>query len=157
MRTQTLTYTQVIPAEIDEVWSFFANPLNLERITPPDIHFTITTPVRGEELHEGMKISYMLSPILSLPLRWVTGITRVEKPERFEDEQVEGPYEYWHHRHEFTPVENGVMMTDTIEYRIPYGPFGELLDVLFINRRLDEVFRYRQKKVEEIFGFAEAV
>lgn len=152
MTTQTLTYTQFIPAPIEEVWSFFSNPANLKKITPPDMQFTIVSRPETTELFEGMRISYRLAPLLNLPVGWVTRITSVDKPVMFEDEQVEGPYEYWHHKHTFTAVEGGVRMTDRISYRLPYGAFGEMIDTLVIHRRLEEVFAYRRRRISELFG-----
>jgi ligand-binding SRPBCC domain-containing protein len=157
MTTQTLTYTQFIPAPIEEVWSFFSNPANLKKITPPDMQFTIVSRPETTELFEGMRISYRLAPLLNLPVGWVTRITSVDKPVMFEDEQVEGPYEYWHHKHTFTAVEGGVRMTDTISYRLPYGAVGEMIDTLVIHRRLEEVFAYRRRRISEIFGIGQEV
>ncbi|HED30865.1 MAG TPA: cyclase [Prosthecochloris aestuarii] len=157
MTTQTLTYTQFIPAPIEEVWSFFSNPANLKKITPPDMQFTIVSRPETTELFEGMRISYRLAPLLNLPVGWVTQITSVDKPVMFEDEQVEGPYEYWHHKHTFTAVEGGVRMTDRISYRLPYGAVGEMIDTLVIHRRLEEVFAYRRRRISEIFGIGQEV
>ncbi|ARM30780.1 cyclase [Prosthecochloris sp. HL-130-GSB] len=157
MTTQTLTYTQFIPAPIEEVWSFFSNPANLKKITPPDMQFTIVSRPETTELFEGMRISYRLAPLLNLPVGWVTRITSVDKPVMFEDEQVEGPYEYWHHKHTFTAVEGGVRMTDRISYRLPYGAVGEMIDTLVIHRRLEEVFAYRRRRISELFGIGQEV
>ena len=152
MSKQHLIYTQQIAAGIDTVWEFFSNPMNLERITPPDLHFTVTGGFdESGSLYEGMEISYTLFPMWNVPVGWVTAITRVDKPLMFEDEQKEGPYEYWRHKHLFREVPGGVEMTDIIDYRLPYGALGELLDFLVINQRLDQVFRYRKKKIHEIF------
>ncbi|WP_232319844.1 SRPBCC family protein [Prosthecochloris sp. HL-130-GSB] len=152
-----MTYTQFIPAPIEEVWSFFSNPANLKKITPPDMQFTIVSRPETTELFEGMRISYRLAPLLNLPVGWVTRITSVDKPVMFEDEQVEGPYEYWHHKHTFTAVEGGVRMTDRISYRLPYGAVGEMIDTLVIHRRLEEVFAYRRRRISELFGIGQEV
>ncbi len=154
MSRQQLTYTQKIGADIDTVWDFFSNPLNLERITPPDMHFTVTGGLEEQGmLYEGMEISYTLYPLWNVPVGWVTAITRVSKPVMFEDEQKEGPYEYWHHKHLFREVPGGVEMTDIIDYKLPYGALGDILDFLIINQRLDQVFAYRREKIKEIFQF----
>ncbi len=152
MSVNRLFYTQGIPAGIKEVWDFFSNPLNLAEITPPDMHMRITNEVDGGSLYEGMIINYTLFPFLNFPVRWSTQIIHVDKPHEFWDEQKYGPYEYWHHKHRFREIPEGVEMTDIIDYKLPYGLLGEALNQLLIHHRLEEVFAYRRKKIEEIFG-----
>ena len=89
---------------------------------------------------------------MMIPVRWETEIASVRKPFSFEDIQKSGPYEYWHHKHFFREIEGGVEMTDILEYRLPMDLFGELVNALIVNRRLEEVFGYRRKKIEEILG-----
>lgn len=157
MRVKRLLYKQKIPTGIEEVWDFFSNPRNLAEITPPDMHMRITNEVDTGSLYEGMIINYTLFPFLNLPVRWSTQITHVGKPYEFWDEQKYGPYEYWHHRHLFREIPEGVEMTDIIEYKTPFGFFGEMLNQLLIHSRLEYVFSYRKKKIEEIFGAMRSV
>ncbi len=74
------------------------------------------------------------------------------EPFLFEDRQKSGPYESWHHQHEFREIPGGVEMTDHIGYIMPMGVFGDLVNTLIVSRRLREVFAYRRKKTEEILG-----
>lgn len=157
MNVNKLIYTQKIPAGIEEVWDFFANPQNLAQITPQEMHMRITNEEDIGSLYEGMMISYKLFPFFDLPVKWSTGIIRVDKPHEFEDEQKSGPYEFWRHKHLFREISEGVEMTDIIEYRLPFGFFGEMLDQLLIHNRLEYVFTYRRKKIEEIFGVVQHV
>jgi ligand-binding SRPBCC domain-containing protein len=76
----------------------------------------------------------------------------VLKPSLFEDFQRSGPYEYWHHRHSFREIEGGVEMTDALQYALPMGFFGEIVNSLIVRHRLEEVFSYRRRKIEEILG-----
>ncbi len=152
MAEHTLTYVQKIPVSIDEAWSFFASTGNLARITPPEMMVKITSGPGEREIYEGMMISYILYPFMMLPVEWTTEITRVQKPFFFEDVQRSGPYNSWHHHHFFREIEGGVEMTDTLRYSLPLDFFGELVNTLIVSRRLEEVFGYRRKKVEEILG-----
>jgi len=155
MTEQRLIYTQKIPAGRDEVWDFFTNPENLVRITPEEMHMRILNKGDVGALYPGMTISYKLYPFFDFPVRWSTEIKSVDRPHEFSDEQKSGPYEFWRHRHLFRELPDGVEMTDIIEYKIPFGFFGEMLDQLLIHNRLDYVFTYRRKKIDEIFGFAQ--
>lgn len=157
MNINKLIYTQKIPAGIEEVWDFFSNPQNLVKITPREMHMRITNEEDIGSLYEGMTISYRLFPFFDFPVRWSTEIIRVARPYEFEDEQKSGPYEVWRHKHLFREASEGVEMTDIIEYKIPFGFFGEMLDQLLIQSRLDYVFNYRREKIEEIFGVVQRV
>jgi len=157
MTEQRLLYTQKIPAGIDEVWDFFSNPENLVKITPEEMHMRILNKEDVGSLYPGMTISYKLYPFFDFPVRWSTEIQTVDRPHEFSDEQKSGPYEFWRHRHLFSELPDGVEMTDIIEYKIPFGFFGEMLDNLLIQSRLEYVFSYRRKKIEEIFGLAQRV
>lgn len=147
-----LIYTQKVPAGIEEVWDFFSNPQNLVTITPREMHMRITNREEIGAIYEGMVISYRLYPFFDFPVRWSTQITHVGKPYEFWDEQKSGPYEVWRHKHLFREIPEGVEMTDIIEYKTPFGFFGEMLNQLLIHSRLEYVFSYRKKKIEEIFG-----
>ncbi len=152
MTLHTVTYFQQIPVSIAEAWDFFSSPANLARITPPEMMFRITDGDGGRLIYEGMHITYILYPFMMLPVRWETEITRVDKPFMFEDCQKSGPYESWRHQHQFHEIAGGVAMTDRIDYLMPLGAFGDLVNTLIVSRRLDEVFAYRKKRIEEILG-----
>ena len=44
------------------------------------------------------------------------------------------------------------MVDDEVEYELPFGPFGRLAHSLRVRRQLEEIFAYRRRAVEEIFG-----
>ena len=102
-----------------------------------------------------MIITYKVSPVFNIPLTWVTEITQVNKPYFFVDEQRSGPYAIWHHEHHFEDVENGVMMTDKLFYKVPMGRFGKLLDNIFIQKKVHGIFKFRNEFLEtnNITGF----
>jgi len=152
MEFHNLTYVQQIPVSIDVAWTFFSSPSNFVRITPPEMMVTITSGGGRESIYEGMIITYILYPFMMLPVRWETEIVSVIKPLSFEDIQNSGPYEYWHHRHTFREIDGGVEMTDFLQYSLPMGYFGEIVNMLIVSRRLEEVFNYRKNRIEEILG-----
>jgi ligand-binding SRPBCC domain-containing protein len=103
-------------------------------------------------MYPGMMITYKVSPLLGIRLDWCTEITQVNHLTYFVDEQREGPYTIWHHQHHFEEIEGGVLMTDIIHYKIPFGVLGNLANRLFIKRQLRSIFEFRIKKVNELFG-----
>lgn len=144
--------TQKIPADIDTVWDFISSPANLKKITPPHMGFNIITPGLPEKMYPGMIIAYKVTPLLGIKMTWVTEITQVQEREYFVDEQRVGPYAMWHHEHKLTPVEGGVLMTDTVSYKPPMSFLGSLANALFIKRQLKSIFDYREKAIVDLFG-----
>lgn len=152
MPLYTLRTTQKINAPIEEVWDFISSPGNLAIITPKKMGFDITTPALPGKIYPGMIISYRVAPLGGIKLRWVTEITHVSELNYFVDEQRVGPYSLWHHEHHLEPVEGGILMTDIITYKPPLGFLGTIANRLFINRQLDNIFKYREGAIENIFG-----
>ena len=152
MAVQIIHRVQLIPASLDQVWSFFADPANLPRITPPDMHFVVLSAPQGDAIYAGQLIEYKLRPLPWLRTHWLTEITQVEKGHYFVDEQRRGPYSLWHHQHHFRKIDGGVEMTDMVHYTIPFGFLGNLADAFFVRRRLEAVFAYRREQVEAVFG-----
>ncbi len=141
---------QTLNTNINECWNFFSNPKNISLITPPKMNFVILTEL-SEEIYPGLLIQYKVSPLLSIPMNWVTEITQVNKPFFFIDEQRFGPYKFWHHQHLFEEVQGKVEMTDIVHYRIPFGLIGNAFGNWLIKRQLNKIFDYRAKKMCDIF------
>jgi ligand-binding SRPBCC domain-containing protein len=153
MSVYTLKRTQCLPISLEHAWQFFSSPANLKEITPPYMGFDITSDKRFlVKMYPGQVITYTVKPVLGIPLFWMTEITHVEEGRFFVDEQRVGPYKIWHHQHHFEAVEGGVEMTDLVHYQLPLGPLGDLAQVMFVRRQLNEIFDYRYKKLEDLFG-----
>lgn len=151
MRIHTLEQQQTLPIGLDEAWTFFSSPANLEKITPADIGFEITSPLE-ERMFEGQIITYRVRIAPLVRITWVTEIKCVVEGRSFVDEQRFGPYRFWHHRHQFEPVPGGVLMRDKVHYALPFGPLGALADLLFVRRKLEWIFACRQRILTEFFG-----
>jgi ligand-binding SRPBCC domain-containing protein len=139
---------QYLPVTIEKLWDFISSPANLKQITPPDMGFDITTPVVPDKMYAGMIISYTVRPFAGLKTTWVTEITHVDEMKYFVDEQRIGPYALWHHQHILEPYDGGVMMTDIVTYRPPFGILGRIANTIFIRDRLEHIFAYREKAME---------
>ncbi|MFW6019365.1 MAG: SRPBCC family protein, partial [Bacteroidales bacterium] len=120
---------QVLPVGLQQAWEFFANPANLKTITPDYMGFDIISEPQSK-MYEGMIITYKVSPMLNIPLNWMTEITHVHQPFYFVDEQRIGPYKIWHHQHHFREVEGGTEIIDQVDYQLPLGPLGKLANML---------------------------
>ncbi|PKQ70879.1 SRPBCC family protein [Raineya orbicola] len=142
---------QILPISLEEAWEFFSSPFNLKKITPPDMGFEVKLISPEQKMYAGMIIAYKVRPLLGIPMNWVTEITHVREPYFFVDEQRFGPYSLWHHQHHFREVAEGVEMEDLVSYKVPLGILGRLANVLFVRKRLEYIFDYRYKVLEEIF------
>jgi ligand-binding SRPBCC domain-containing protein len=145
-----LKTTQFIPAIMTECWDYFSSPGNLKEITPPGMGFNIKTDLPSK-MYEGMMIEYKVTPLLGIPMTWITEIKAVKEGQFFIDEQRKGPYAIWHHEHHFKEVDGGVEMTDIVSYEVPFGILGKLMHPIIVKPKLDQIFNYRTKRVEEIF------
>jgi ligand-binding SRPBCC domain-containing protein len=140
---------QLVRRPLEEVFAFFADAANLERLTPPRLAFEILTPL-PIAMKAGAQIDYQLR-LFGVPFRWRTLIETFEPRRRFTDVQLRGPYRTWHHLHEFESVAGGTRMRDRVEYEIPLGPLGELARSVFVTRQVESIFDFRHEAVERIF------
>lgn len=152
MSVYSLRRTQFIPAGIEQVWEFFSNPANLAEITPSYMKFRVTSPPHKGSIYPGQMITYKVSPVLGIPLTWVTEITHVADGKMFVDEQRKGPYTMWHHEHHFEEVEGGVLMTDVVYYSLPLWILGNIAHAVFVRRQLNGIFKFREQVVKKFFG-----
>jgi ligand-binding SRPBCC domain-containing protein len=141
---------QVVPRGRDEVFAFFSDARNLERLTPPSLRFQILTPGRID-LWPGAIIDYRIR-LAGVPFRWRTVIEAFEPPWRFVDVQAWGPYRSWRHVHEFVETPGGTALHDRVDYELPFGRLGDLARTLFVRRQLDAIFDFRQSTIAALFG-----
>jgi ligand-binding SRPBCC domain-containing protein len=151
-KVYSFSTVQVMPVSMTTAWDFFSRPQNLRDITPANLGFTILSKYHGERMYPGQIIEYKVSPVLGIPLYWMTEITHVEEGRYFVDEQRFGPYSLWHHQHHFRQVDRGVEMTDIVHYRLPLGFLGDIANGLFVKKQLEHIFEFRHKRVVELFG-----
>jgi len=135
-----------LPRPRAEVFEFFADALNLEKITPSWLHFQVITP-EPIQIHQGAEIDYKLR-IRGFPVRWRSRITAWDPPHRFVDEQVRGPYRVWIHEHRFIDEAGGTLCQDAVQYT-PLG--GSLIKKLFVERDVGEIFAYRSERLKGFF------
>ena len=151
MKIFKLKYSQKLPINLNEAWDFLSSPNNLELITPKSMDFNIIDWDK-KKAYPGQIIQYTVKPILGIKINWVPEITQVRDKEFFVDEQRFGPYTFWHHKHFIKEIEGGVIMEDVIHYKPPFGFVGVLLNFLFINSKLNSIFKHRELELIKTFG-----
>jgi ligand-binding SRPBCC domain-containing protein len=131
-----------LPLPREAVFAFFADPANLERITPPELRFRIKERPAGG-LRAGSLIRYRLR-LLGVSFDWLTEIIRWDPPHEFVDEQRKGPYRLWIHTHTFSEDDAGTSVVDEVRYRLPLWPAGEVAWPL-VHVQLRRIFAYRSR------------
>lgn len=135
---------------IEEVFAFFINAENLNVITPPELNFTIITPL-PIDIKKGTLIDYKIK-LNGVSFKWKTEITLWEPPFRFIDTQLKGPYKVWIHEHICVSQGNGTIVKDIVSYLPPGWLFEPVIHKLVVKKRLDRIFDYRQNKIRSIFN-----
>ena len=163
---------QWLPYPIETVFDFFANPENLPRLMPAwqqariDSSVLAAPPYRPgtnpasapDDKVAGpgtrMTISFLPFPHAPFRISWDAEITAFEWDNHFCDVQHRGPFAYWKHCHRLETQPRGALegtlLQDNVEYELPFGPFGDLAQALFVKRQMESIFEYRQKLTAEL-------
>ena len=139
---------QWVPRPLAETFAFFEEPRNLPRITPPWLDFQILTP-EPFVMAQNLVLDYHVR-VLGVGTRWRSLISEYEPPHRFRDVQIAGVYRLWEHCHCFRKEGHGTAIEDEVLYAPPLGRLGALMNRLFIDRQLREIFDYRHRRIDEL-------
>ncbi len=150
-KIHVIKQVQRLPVPVEEAWSFFSSPHNLNKLTPAKLGLKITSAIDAEEIYPGQIITYTVKPLLGIPMFWMTEITHMERHKLFVDEQRKGPYALWHHEHYFKAIQGGTEMTDIVHYKIPFGILGAL-GTPIVKGELKKIFDYRLEQIKVRFG-----
>ncbi|MFQ6096283.1 MAG: SRPBCC family protein [Armatimonadota bacterium] len=137
-----------------EVFEFHMHPHNLLKVAPPGVRVRIVD--APDRLRLGAEVS-LETQFGSLAFDWKSRIVKLAPCEEFVDEQVEGPFRRWRHRHVFEAINEGegVQLTDAVHYEVKFGVLAGLAATGMLRRYLVRMFRYRQERMAEIFGRVE--
>ncbi len=135
-----------VAATPEAVFAFHQNPDALARLTPPWEPLKVTA--GGGSLDAGTRVT-LSGRVLGLPLVWVAEHTECRPPTLFADRQVSGPFDHWHHRHEFVPDGTGTLLRDDVEYAPPFGWVGRVLLGGFVRAKLEKMFAYRHDQTRK--------
>jgi ligand-binding SRPBCC domain-containing protein len=125
---------------------FFSNPENLEKVTPKYLNFKINSKPPFV-MRKGQCFDYQLR-VRGIPMKWTSLISLYDPPYCFVDEQITGPYSSWHHTHTFNEENGGTSIIDVVKYSLPLGFIGKIINLIWVKKDLDAIFKYRQKMIE---------
>lgn len=147
MADHLLERSQLVPTPPERTFEFFADPRNLEAITPPWLRFRIVE--APDRLRRGSLLRYRLR-LFRIPIRWISEITDWDPPYGFTDTQLRGPFCLWVHEHRLEDLGTSTRVTDRVRYRVPLGPAGRAADRFLVRGWLDEIFDYRARQLAEL-------
>ena len=141
----------ILYTDPDTLWEFLSAPVNLNDLTPLELHFQILSEV-PKFMYNGLTILYEIQIPIFGKRRWLTEIKHIETGTFFVDEQRVGPYKLWYHQHRIEAFDKKTRMTDRICYQLPFGVFGLLVHRLWVKDMLETIFAYRATRLAELFG-----
>jgi ligand-binding SRPBCC domain-containing protein len=147
MRTYQVQTQLWLPQFREEIFRFFSDPRNLDRLTPPWLHFEILT-AGCIEMRRGALLNYRLR-LRGIPICWQSEIAAWDPPNRFVDRQTKGPYREWVHEHTFSEHHGGTLVGDSVVYA---APGGNLVQKWLVGPDLTRIFHYRHEILQNIFN-----
>ncbi|WP_309128172.1 SRPBCC family protein [Microbacterium sp.] len=143
----------------------------LERVVPAspsevfDLSLDVGLHVRSQRSHRERVVAGPTSGMLregdcitwsarhfGIRFRLTSAVYDLDRPHRFRDRQVRGPFASFVHTHEFLPDADGTRMRDTIEFRSPFGLLGRVVDATAMRRHLMAVISERNDGISAHFS-----
>lgn len=151
MKLYRLQKYQKLPISVQEAWSFLCQPKNLSTLTPSAMNMNIISGA-DKPMYAGQILQYSVTPLPGFKTKWISEIKQYEELKYFVDDQIYGPYAFWHHKHFVREIDGGVEIEDIIDYKVPLGILGRLAHPILIKPKLEGIFKYRQEQMEALFG-----
>tara|TARA_B100000963_G_scaffold113286_2_gene98616 strand:+ start:245 stop:763 length:519 start_codon:yes stop_codon:yes gene_type:complete len=146
-----LKATQNINAKIEDIWEYFTEIKNLEKIMPNKYNIKVTQG-RKSKLYLG-KIFNIRMKILPFVYTNITSeIKAIEKERLFIDSQIFGPYKMWHHEHHFIlNKDKSIQILDIVTYKLKNIPFMKILHKIFLKKEIVKTFYHRANRIKYFF------
>ncbi|MGB5867354.1 MAG: SRPBCC family protein [Arcobacteraceae bacterium] len=143
---KTIIKTTYINCPIDKLFDFHLDSNNITKITPANIKVELLN--SDTKTFEG-KIVKIKTTKFFIPTYWEVKIEKLEKPNILIDVAVKSPFKSWKHQHVFTKKGNVSELKDIIEYELPFGFLGKIIEP-FIEYDITKMFDYRHIQTKKI-------
>jgi ligand-binding SRPBCC domain-containing protein len=130
------------------VFAFIVNAANLEPTTPRSLRFQLLTSI-PITIEAGQTLDYQWN-FLFREFYMKGKIAQVSPPGLIEEVQESGPFRVWHYFRKLKSTTGGTWVVDELEYHLRGGILGTLLDRLFVRRKIEHLFDYRQARLIEL-------
>ncbi|WP_448721169.1 SRPBCC family protein [Microbacterium natoriense] len=96
----------------------------------------------GGVFREGSTVTWRARHF-GIPFRLRSLVFDIDRPRRFCDRQISGPFGDFLHEHVFEEHPQGTLMRDTITFRSPLGLLGRMVDRLFMREYMRRIIAER--------------
>ena len=114
-----------------------------------DYKIEFTSPL--SQVTKGAEYEFRLSRA-GISMLWEITVEDVIPGEFLRDRQSRGPFSLWVHTQKFEDHGQGTLLTDIVEYDVPFGLLGKLADDIFVRRDLKKIFQHRHQKISHRFA-----
>jgi ligand-binding SRPBCC domain-containing protein len=138
--------TSLIDCTIEDLFEFHLDSQNITKITPKNTKVELLS--EDTPAFEG-KIVKIKTTRLFIPIIWEVRIEKLDKPNILVDVALKSPFNYWKHQHVFTQKDNQCELKDIIEFTMPFGFLGKIIEP-FLTYDIKNMFKYRHLKTKEV-------
>ncbi|WP_458720535.1 SRPBCC family protein [Candidatus Nitrosocosmicus sp. R] len=134
-----------VNCSINKVWKFYTDIKHLEIITPPNLNLKIIE-TSDKQIIKGLRMT-ISGRLFLYNSKWNSIISLVDiSRHMYIDEMVKGPFKKWKHVHLFSEIEeNQTVITDKIEFELPFFFLGKLMEG-YVENNLKKIFEFRKIK-----------
>lgn len=138
----------VIDAPIEAVFHFHDDPKNLLKISPPDVKVKL---ISATKAGKGQRVVLDVTQFGCFTSRWEAEIVVYEPPFKMVDVLRKSPFRSWKQTRLFEKLsETQTRLTDQVEYELPAEAVSDFLAGWYVEREIEKMFAFRQKKTKEI-------
>ena len=145
-----LRQSETIPFSRKEVFNLLTDPHQMPPLLKDKIDVEVMT--EAVELKEGSEYSFIFTRFkISQKVRWE--VKELVKGHRITYRQIEGIFPKWEHTLSVEDKGSGkTEVVDQVEYQLPFGVLGLLVNDLILRKDLKSLFRFRLEKASEILS-----
>ncbi len=137
--------SSLVNVPVKDLFNWHRNPGALERCSPPWDPVEVLESDGSIDPGSRVLLRMKAGPV---SYRWLAEHKELNDNKSFTDEQLEGPFTLWRHKHLFETVDKrSSRLTDRIEYRLPFTGLLNNLPFMNINKKLERIFGYRHRLI----------
>lgn len=141
-----------IAASPAELFRFHENPHNIKAISPPHLRIQHIEAAPTARPGQSFTVSVRQGPFT---IHWTGVWETVEPPHLLVDTGVRCPFAFWRHEHRFTGDAGGSLLTDRVEFHLPWRLGGPVGDQFVLRVVLPRMFAARHAATRAWFSGAE--
>jgi ligand-binding SRPBCC domain-containing protein len=141
--------SRVVPASRAKAFALLTNSQQLPELLEPKVQVEVLSEPLAPK--KGAEYAFKMSRFgLVQPVRW--RVEQIESNKLLTYRQTEGLFKKWLHTQLFEDHgEKECLVTDIVEYELPMGLFGHLLDDLMLRQDMKQILSHRLQKAVNHF------